>query len=358
MKSWTIENDKDKLFRITPLFVLCWGFLYFFFFEKIPVYNGFGWDGRFYGDLAANFKGIITSTGISSYYSQRIFPSAIIFSIINLFKFTPTTELIIRLFNIYNILLFFICSVLWIMIASKVNLNRISQWTGFILLFLNFPVLKFYPYYPVLTDPTAYFLGFLTIYAAVTGRSMLLLFVTFVSYFTWPHLAGLSIILFLFPFYQSDFIDVGETDKWGKLLGFLFLLLISVIVLWVIIYSKFRKNEPVIWYLNLALGFLCVVLFFFVTVFNMLKRFSFISFLKQIPVKSFLVRLSAVVVLILAMSLLKSIITNNNLPGLDAKVIIVNLIRSAIQLPFIFIIAHITFFGPSIMLCIIFYRDI
>lgn len=351
------EKGKGLSVWISPIIVLAWGLFYYFFLEKIPIFNGYGWDGRVYGNLAGNFSEIIRTTGISSYYSQRIFPSAIIFSFINIFHLSPTTDLIIRLFSFYNILLFVASSILWIKISSGVKLTLRTQWLGFILLFITFPVLKFYPYYPVLTDPTAYFLGFLTVYAAVRNRSLLMLLVICVSYFTWPQLAGMSIIFFLFPLHQQDSVNQGTVTT-GKYLGILAILIISILILWVIISSRLTENKSFAWYMNLILSFASVILFLSFTMIALIKKFSLHAFLNEIIAKKLLIRFSILILLFVAMGFLKSSITNTSLYGPDLKSFTIIFIRTSIQLPFKFIIAHVTFFGPSVLLCIIFYKEI
>src|SRR5262249_45416437 len=66
-------------------------------------------------------------------------------------------------------------------------------------LFVNFAVLKWVPYYPVLTDVYALTLGLLMLYCYLADRALALGVLTALGAFTWPPLIYQGSLLLLFP---------------------------------------------------------------------------------------------------------------------------------------------------------------
>jgi hypothetical protein len=86
-----MKNIKNyDLFNFSPFLLLIWGIISILFFEKMPLYNGFGWDGRLYGNLAIDFENIIRNHSLEAYAVQRIFPSFIIYDILQLLHLPHT----------------------------------------------------------------------------------------------------------------------------------------------------------------------------------------------------------------------------------------------------------------------------
>jgi hypothetical protein len=169
------------------------------FAEKIQVRGGLGFDGKFYGDIAANFVERVTEQQLSAYRIQRIVPSGIIYGVFSLFKIPLSVPNIIKGFEFLNVFLLAISAWAWGLIANELKISTKGKWLGFIALFVNFCFLKHNAYYPVLTDTTAFTLGMFMLLAYLKDMPIVLWMLTFIGAFTWPTLLYCGILLIIFP---------------------------------------------------------------------------------------------------------------------------------------------------------------
>jgi len=205
------------------LIILSSGFYNVFWAEKIQWSNGLGADGLQYGAMVKYLaKGVsrissetmqgathegdtrspdnagktsgsalqkiwgIASGKLESYYLQRILPSTVVYAGLSLFGLPPDDSHIIRGFEVLNSALLLVAAFLWILISRELNLSARGEWLGFAGLFLNFFNLKFNIYYPVLTDVAAFTLGISMFYFFLKRKSLPLLSVGIIGFFTWP----------------------------------------------------------------------------------------------------------------------------------------------------------------------------
>ncbi len=148
-----------------PLIILLWGVYYLLYGGIINVEGGLGFDGYYYGMIAKNFYSMVFGNELNGYLIQRIFPSFVISTALSILSISKKIAIIIKAFQIYNIVLLMLSSLLWFRISKIFDLDIKMIWLGFIFWFLNFGVAEMSVFYPVLTDTTALFLGFFLLYA-------------------------------------------------------------------------------------------------------------------------------------------------------------------------------------------------
>ena len=194
--SW---NDIQSSHRLMVLLVFVLGLLSFFWGEKVPAGSGFGWDGVIYAKMVRNLDSMISGGQLSSYYAQRILPSAIVRSML-IFSKTPMNDInIIRGFELYNLVLLVGSCWAWKRVADNFSLSLTGRWIGFSGIFVNYQCSKQAFYYPVLTDVTALFVGMLLLLFYVEKKPNALFIVTIIGAFCWPvvSICGAFLLIFL-----------------------------------------------------------------------------------------------------------------------------------------------------------------
>ncbi|HMS66453.1 MAG TPA: hypothetical protein PKD83_14510, partial [Ignavibacteria bacterium] len=227
-----ILNLKELIFNLwkrpkitMPLVILFWGVYYIFFGAIINVNYGFGYDGYFYGKIALNFIEQVFGHQLSFYRIQRILPSFIVSAALSILNIHKNTFNIIKAFQILNLVLLILSSFIWIEVCRHYKLNLKLIWIGFILWFLNFGIAKFTFYYPVLTDTTAFFLGFCLMYFHLKDNLTGKILVSLLGAFTFPTIHYFGALLIVFPINSK--IEPDSNIKEGssiikKALAFLF----------------------------------------------------------------------------------------------------------------------------------------
>lgn len=150
--------------------MVLWFFYSLFWGEHVWAGGGLGWDGARYGEIAATLLTKLHGREIDQYAFCRILASVVVFGFNSLFRISPTTPNLIRSFLFYDVCLIGIQAYLWWKLVERWKWSAPVRWVSFSSLFLNYAVLKMIPYYPVLTDTTSMFLGFLLFYFFAIGN--------------------------------------------------------------------------------------------------------------------------------------------------------------------------------------------
>lgn len=179
--------------------VLLLGVLNFLWGEKVPAGGGFGWDGVNYANMVRNFDSIIGDGKLSSYYAQRILPSAAVRAILLSLGVSINDVNIIRGFEFYNLMLLLGACCIWKRVADNFSLSILGRWIGFGGIFINFQYSKQAFYYPVLTDVTALFVAMLLLLFYVEKKPFALFVTTIIGAFCWPvvSISGAFLLFFL-----------------------------------------------------------------------------------------------------------------------------------------------------------------
>ena len=324
------------------------------FSEKIGIKGGFGWDGSYYGAWAVDFHGEVLSKGLNAYYAQRMLPSAIVHYSLRLLGIEPTVHNVIHGFGVLNIACLTLCAWLWVLTARHLRVERGGLILGFIGLFVNFFVLKWSPYYPVLTDVPTYLVGFLTIYFYLTQRRGALLATTILSSFMWPTALYLGALLLLFP--REPATDTGAPARHpalpiaAALVPFAVLLGITGYLGWTAWEIPFGVRQPIRWMLPLSVALMLGYVFFACwSLFNNEKLCDIRYWKRRVLSPDFYV----VVVVLVAIKILLSMISYEP-PSLEHEKLHVTVIAmTGVARPGAFFIPHALVFGPIALLALI-----
>jgi hypothetical protein len=142
------------------------------FGERNPVNGGLRWDGLAYGSFASDLPGAVLHRAVPAYYVGRLLPSAIVWLAVHALglDLNSSTSSIVTVFSIYNAVVLLGAVFAWTRITQVLVLPSSVAWLGSVALFVNFPVLKLYSFFPVQTDASALALGVLIALLIVEKR--------------------------------------------------------------------------------------------------------------------------------------------------------------------------------------------
>ena len=367
-----IKNTKFDYFNFTPIIILLWCIFSLAFKPIIPIASGFGWDGVFYGKVAMDFQNMIGN--IDSYHANRIFPGVLIHYLFTLLNIPLNLKSVLIGFQIYNIIILVSSALCWVLITKRLFLSPVAKWIGFCALFINYPMLNLHFYYPALTDGTAFFLGMLMLYSYLEKNNILLLIVTMLSFFCWP--AGIVIGFILFIYSNAESVSWYFKNK--KTSIFIFLLLLSPFLAFIgvnfagelkhlIVTSgldgkligKFTNPDNYISFNLIQLinaifnAVYLIVLFWFV-----LKNFNLVKFISTTFKKPFIPKILISILILVTLVFLKRLIYSPSLPSLTPfGYFSYYFAGSNVRFPLQFIVCHISYWGPIIILLILFFKD-
>lgn len=173
----------------------------FLFSEKLQANNGLGWDGYKYASIAAD---LLNSASLDSYLMMRILPSTWVHVVFKLLAIEFTTANVIRAFECINLLSILTGTLLTKRLMEHFNIQPVLQLLGLFLLLINYAVLKFTVYYPVMTDAAGFALGALVLYFYVKQHTTNLWLATLIALFSWPAAGLTGLIMLLFPYKAID----------------------------------------------------------------------------------------------------------------------------------------------------------
>jgi hypothetical protein len=370
MKIKSVRND---YFRLSPLIILLWGIFSFIFLPVIPVASGFGWDGVLYGRMALNFQNMIGH--MDTYHSGRIFPAVLIHYILVFLDRPLNLKSVLFSYQLYNLVCLVIGATVWVKITDHLSLRPIAKWIGFIALFINYPVLNLYFYDPILTDVSALLIGILMLYSYLKKSNVLLFVLIILSFFTWPT----GIIIGLFIFIYSDIKNKFWENHYNKIkqLFWISLIVIPLIILVLglgnvnsitsfvaefhlngRIFEKLKAHNKVIHYdLNFLLNSVLVCIYFALIYWYILKDFNFLNFIKESFKRKVILKILIFVALIFVLIYIKRIFYNPTLPTVTPITYAFDAIRLSVRFPLQFFVCNAVYWGPAILLLIIFFKS-
>ncbi|MCA1624053.1 MAG: hypothetical protein LC778_09685, partial [Acidobacteria bacterium] len=334
------------------LLILSVGLIKIYWGEKIPVGGGFGWDGKFYGELAQDFW----IRGMDTYRMQRIVPSAIIHYTLRALQAPLDNGSIIKAFDIYNLFLLLFGSYLWKLIADEMSLSVRGRWLGFTGLFVNFATLKQAFYYPVLTDVTAFVIGMLMLLFFLKGQSLPLFLATLIGAFTWPVILYGGIVLLLLPNKPLEF----PTNNRLRLSLMAAMLPTALLAAFIIYFYYFKgatvygNTYPVVQSVA-PVSIAATLLFVFLTNKTLFDGVSVASFRESAArIPSANVVLAALVLLIA--KAIPFAFGDHSQPIFTAGEFLEYISLNSITRPLVFLVAHVVFFGPVIILLFLLWK--
>jgi hypothetical protein len=262
---------KPQLFVI--VFILL--FVFAFFHEIIPVYDGSGYDGNKYNRIAKGGINLLKDKNMTGYHVFRYIPF-VFYDILNLKEDTNSVLLFFKIFNLVGIGL----SVIYFFkLAKLLNWKENITSLGFILLFISFPILKFVNYYPLLTDHLSFSLSIIGVYFYFKRNITGLILTIFISLFNFPSLSFMFLILGILD--ERNKIIILKISK--QMFDFILILIsISILLIPPYFYFSILKERPIPIYSGVELNYsLLVYSFLSLFLFNTIIVRSMIKAVKE-----------------------------------------------------------------------------
>lgn len=337
-----------ELLKGKYLYLIC--FLYFVlilayshFSESIPVSDGLGWDGVFYGELATGFFTKLNSGEITDQQIRRILPSFIIYVNLFLSDRDHNIQNVIIFFKTFNAVSLSIALFYWINICKALNFCSRKMLIGTILAFINFMFVKFVSYYPVLTDYFSYALTIAGIYYWLRGDILKIFLITIMAYFTWPALFYQMLILLCFPYTKTLISNDNTSMQFSTSVKFT---LIFIVLCSSILITLFAHNNGIFVIDKLLIGFANSIFLIGSGIFTIFCVISTqgnkLYFLP--PIKTFVFSLLTFLILLNLTSLFNTVADNIS-PFFVIKVFILR----SFEYPVINLLSHATVLSPFII---------
>jgi len=209
-----------KIFYFLAVFLIYLSFARYT--ESIPVSSGLGWDGVLYANIALDPIKELESGKIEKQKIQRILPSIVAYVIVKGIGRDLNHQNVIIGFQILNALCMTLSYLYFLKICNFLKFSKKQIIIGFILCFINFQFIKFYSYYPVLTDYFAFFLSIISTYFWINNNKSGLVIIAFLAAFTWPALFLQILIQISFNFENNKIanFDIKNITNKTKILQF------------------------------------------------------------------------------------------------------------------------------------------
>lgn len=325
------------------------------FMPQLPANDGLGWDGTKYYDLTVNG---FNSQILDSYLVLRIFPCLFIHILYKWLGLSFAPASVILGFKLMNTALLAVGALMVKNIFERFKLSPIAQLTGFTLVFLNYGVLNFTYYYPVMTDTPAFVLGIALFYFFVRGEFTNVLLTGLIGAFTWPLLLPMAFALILLSKQAGEYEPLPKPLLYG--LGAL-CAAYAVGVSWYFVVNQNAKADdmftlPIVdGMLPASFLYLAVMYFGFASLLNN-RYFLSLGYYRPLftPGRIIALALAAGLFLALRSSLQVNAQSEFLSPFTQVKITMVY----AMQRPFIALVSHFNYFGVAISLCLIFWRKI
>lgn len=323
--------------------------------ERIQFNDGLGWDGNLYAHLARQSPlELLGSRTLPDYYLGRVLPPILVHYFSKLAGIDISSNIgVIRAFYIYNFVCIVVAALILIDIGKSRGWSPLNSITVASLVLINYAVMKNMSYNPTLTDMTALTAacGLANAWSrkSVTG----LVVVGFFSSFVWP--SFIFIVVPLIALHQAS----GCDDDTERLLPVFCAALIAVGAVGGTLYAYWggfrpmphvnQVNEQFLWIsAPTALAFL----------FLLFRRFADPQyFLRSISS----IRVQNVIFAAILLATVKGVthILSNGDPGpLTVSIYVPLIVLGGMVNPGLNLIAHITHFGPIVVMAMILWPHI
>lgn len=305
-----------------------------------------GWDGKLYTAIASDFENFATKGTVDRFYYKRTFPSAVVYYGHKVLGIEYSIQSIITGFYFMNLLLIVLGMFLWHKTLDHFNISFWNRLVAFLGVFGGYAIAKHGFYYPVLTDTTALFLSIAMLYAYLKEKYWMVFIASAIGAFTFPTLFLMGTILLVFPKTKMDEAREAQNHIVRKILPWLIPALYGAFITYLWFSNEFFVVS------NGILTVLAAVanLLFLIWVSQKTNWDSLINVLKNFNKKwvvitiSFFV-LTAIIVHFFARS-----------EGFTLYEFVSNMTEHTGFTPFLFGVAHVVYYGPIILLALIFYK--
>jgi hypothetical protein len=360
-----ISMRRRIIYALLPLILLMIGILAIRYGERIPINGGLGWDGSHYAKWVMKLTEGLKTGEMPSYYFKRLVPLAVVHYCLRFFGDMSDPQSIILSFSLMNLILIFLAGIIWLRIARLLEFSLMNTLLSFAGLFFNYAVLKMSFYYPVLIDSCALFWSVCMLYLYLIKNDVLLLAATILGAFVFPTLSLCGSLLYLFPYGR---VHAGRRDG-SKFIRFvtaiqglltkrlktLFFFIMSCGFLGSFAYLYFYKgyrmtpgdNNPDFSPM-LPVCAVCTLLFLY----GIVRSIDFDLILNRLKDELIVRRCVIVLALFIIISMTVAVFSFSDRPSMYR--FLAHIIYQSLTNPLVFILSHILYFGPSIILIIIY----
>lgn len=350
----SVYLTSDYVLVLVALLISVIGFL---FEDKIKFHDGFGMDGTNYGMWAKDFYSSLLVKGLDGFAIQRILPSALVHYSLRLAHIPLTNQNIITGFGILNVIAITLSAYIWCLIANSLKTSPQGKLFGFMALFLNFAVLKWPSYYPVLTDLLGFLIGLSMIYLYLRGNRIGLFILMGLGAFVWPMLIYQGALLLMFPRNElRDKTCISAPYGLNIALGAAVAVAVLAYLVWQALYTPLSVGIPIpamtsFVHLSIAisvlyLGFAFIMLLDDDKLFNLKHLFGYITRWTFLGTILFFFSIKWL------QGWLSSAPPPRSLSGVLYEIASTNLAK-----PGLFYVAHVMFFGPIVILAIFYWKS-
>ncbi len=352
-----MKTQLKKLLNHTwffPVLMLYYGVFYILFGEKYPLTDGMGTDGYVYYTFVALLN---KSVFFDSYYVHRIFPSLLVRGALDVFSLELIPKNVVMAFEILNL----ICIVVAMYYVKKtlifLNIQFKNQLLAFLLLIVNFAILKWAFYFPVMTDTVAFTLCVMLLYFYFKNNYFGLIIIAFLLAFTWTMAFYQALILIAIPYQKINFSELTKKRKIGISIASIFYYLTACFC--IVFVKKMDTTMELVPKINqtllplsiVSVGFLFVMfskLFFNAELFNLKAFFSQLKIFKII---------SAILIFVFVFAIIYFLHPKQTTFYPTSSMLMNPFVYSLIR-PMHTLVSHFAIFGFSICLLILFWNEI
>jgi hypothetical protein len=331
------------------IFAIC---IWRIFLAQVPANHGLGWDGYRYYSIAVDG---LHSNELESYLVLRIFPCLFIQAVLKLLSLPLDPPHVIMSFKIMNAILIGLSALMVKGIFSQYKLSPLSEFIGFVIVFMNYGLLNFTFYYPVMTDTPTYFLSISLFYFFVRGELLNILLVGLIGAFTWPVLFAMALALILFPNRKVEFAPISKWLQYGMSAA---CVVYAMWIGWLLVYKNGETTDLAyalpIGKEMLPVTFLGIgLLFFFMPFVLGNKTFFSIQYYKSVLTGN---RIFAAVLLLVTFLVVRGSIHVNSTDYMTVYNLIKIHMIFAFARPLTTVVNHFNYFGAGVLLMIVFWK--
>lgn len=333
--------------------MLYYGAGYILFGETYPFHGGLSTDGHVFASFIPDFT---KSFFFDIYYVHRILPSLLVSISFKLLSISISAQHIYTAFQILNVLSIVLSCYFFkkILILFKISLK--NQLLGFALFLLNFGIIKYPFYLPVMTDTIAMMLSTSLLYFYLKNNIKGIVFSTLLLAFTWPMAYYQGLLLIAFPI---CILPLSPPLKWQKNLiygaSIFYILTLSIYFIYI---EKIDITVDFVARINrnlLPLSILGIVLFYFSFAKLFLNKtiLNIPLFLIKFNYKRVLISIgvfSAVIIII-------NFLDPNPVPKYSTAQTLRDPIIYSLIRPLISIVSHTSYFGIVVCFLILFWNS-
>jgi len=345
---------QKKFLLIFSALVLVFGFYGVFYAQKIPIAEGKGWDGALYVEYVQQWPDPILKKELPPYYLKRtLLPAMLHYACsvqatiqgITVQQIPEAT--ILRYFDCFNMICLCLIFFLLYKIFIKVFAERFTSQPWWIMLWagMNVYIMKMTFYYPALLDTFACMLGALMLYGHLNRKNYWILIAMAAGYFTHPLLFVMGAVLLLWPEAITFKRSIHSIVVWIIISLFAALFSYWLYDSYVFYPDGVRPvEERWIW-----LSALCTVTYLSYVLYTSALIRDGINYLFQL-------RWLNLIPVAILYTLLSWIVESfrNEQPGWKLSDFLHTTGYDSMQDPFIFIVAHVVYFGPGTLVLFIF----